>query len=472
MTCSKLRFGFLKDSLAKPRLRQFRPQVEALENRLQPSLMGVSLDAIEAHPITGFHHIEFALQSTAANGVSDMLALNTATYLTGTTGAGTARGIALGQDGTTYETGTITVNGSAKGYVAKYSSSGTQVYFTTFQAMDFTAPDFTFTNTEGHAIAVDSIGQAYVTGTAIDASSGDHNAYTMKFSADGTTVLWGNAFDGPGNLTTGDGIAVLDPNNDGNGHAIATGTFTNADTSVAPAGDYVTLTRWTVDGTNADYSFFYAFTSASATHGKAVALNTNSTVSTPGSLAYIAGNITIGGEQDTLAFQLNSTTGNGKWGARLTDPGSTSDTLTGVAVNPDDTSVYSGTLTNGSSTGGVVTGYAADGGGGQTLFQAGLGDALSANAVTVDSAGNIYVTGAAANPSTGGVIIASLNNTASMLLSELQFGGTGTVDAGYGIVVTTSGSLWVVGDTTSSSLSTDGSTLNGTQDGFLASVGP
>src|SRR5438105_9434607 len=106
-----------------------------LEDRLQPSLTGLPVDAVEAHAVTGFHQMDFVAQSTVAGGVHDMLSLSTATYLTGTTGAATARGIALGQDGSTYQTGTITENGSEQGYVAKYDPSGKQVYLFKFQAV-------------------------------------------------------------------------------------------------------------------------------------------------------------------------------------------------------------------------------------------------------------------------------------------------------------------------------------------------
>jgi hypothetical protein len=147
---------------------------------------------------------------------------------------------------------------------------------------------------------------------------------------------------------------------------------------------------------------------------------------------------------------------------------STTDTLTSVAVNPDDSSVFAGTIATTGNVG-LVVGYAADGS--SLLVPTVVHNATTLNAITVDAAGNIYVTGAATDPTHGGVYVAMLDSTANVV-SETQFGGTTAADAGYGIVVTSSGSLWVVGDTTSTGLSTDGSTLNGTQDGFLASVTP
>src|SRR5207302_6357590 len=123
---------------------------------------------------------------------------------------------------------------------------------------------------------------------------------------------------------------------------------------------HIIMASFATDGTR-DYAFFYTFTGNLPTEGKGIALNSNSTFSTPGSLAYIAGNVVTNGNQQTLAFQLNATNGGTIWARTLTDT-STVDTLTGVAVNSDDTSVYSGTVTNGSGgTQGLVVGYAADG---------------------------------------------------------------------------------------------------------------
>src|SRR5262249_1765212 len=149
---------------------------------------------------------------------------------------------------------------------------------------------------------------------------------------------------------------------DGNGQAVLTGAFTNTDSSMGTVGDHMFAVRWTADGSDADYANFFTFGGAdTGSHGKAVALNTHSTNSTPGSLAYLAGNIILNGSQQTLAFQFDNGTdtsaGKGNWSVTLTNssnPASTVDTLTGVAVNPDDSSIYSGTVSPASATVGIV----------------------------------------------------------------------------------------------------------------------
>jgi hypothetical protein len=461
-------------SRGQPRLKKFCPYIEALEDRCQPSLTALALDGTEAHSFTGFQHLDGVVHTAMANGVQPMLTLATATYITGTTGSATGRGIALGQDGSSYETGTITLAGSEEAYIAKYDANGKQVYFVPFQLMDNAN---TLLRTEGNGVAVDGAGNVYVAGTVVDATSLSHG-YASKFSADGSTLLWTGRFRGP---STGDGIAVYDPNHDGNGQAVVTGTLTVTDATLGRLGDHAFAARVSVDGMSLDYELFYTFgTDDDGSHGNAIALNINSTNSTPGSLAYIAGNIVFDGNQQILAAQIDNgndtNVGSLIWSRTLSDNIVTpnTDTLTGVAVNPDDSSVYSGTAAASASEAvGIVVGYPADGGplGQQPPILSVLqGHARSLNAITVDSAGNIYTAGAAANPSSlGGIYVASLDNK-GRFIADVQFGDVGMVDAGYDIVATGSGSLWAVGDTTSSTLSTDGTTLNGTQDGWLAAI--
>src|SRR5205807_2509621 len=97
------------------------------------------------------------------------------------------------------------------------------------------------------------------------------------------------------------GIAVSDTKNDGTGQVVLTGTFSITDPSIGTVGDHIIAARFAEDGTRA-YAFFYTF--EGATQGKAIALNSNSTASPKGSLAYIAGNIGLNGNQQILVFQI------------------------------------------------------------------------------------------------------------------------------------------------------------------------
>jgi hypothetical protein len=90
---------------------------------------------------------------------------------------------------------------------------------------------------------------------------------------------------------------------------------------------------------------------------------------------------------------------------------------------------------------------------------------LTGNGIARDAAGNLYVTGA---DSSGQAYISQLSGTGT-ILDYTVFGGTGGSDVGNAVAVRGSdGHVFAVGTTNSSDFPvTDGSTLNGTTDGFL-----
>ncbi|MEY2564542.1 MAG: hypothetical protein QOH88_2735 [Verrucomicrobiota bacterium] len=121
------------------------------------------------------------------------------------------------------------------------------------------------------------------------------------------------------------------------------------------------------------------------------------------------------------------------------------------------------------------------GGAGGSTSEAGLD-------ITVDSAGNAYVTGqtAASNfpvsanamqPNFGGsqdAFVTKLNASGSALLYSTYLGGSG-FDFGSGIAVDSSGAAYVVGDAGSTNFPTASAlqtTLSGTEDAFVAKLNP
>ena len=128
-----------------------------------------------------------------------MLSLSKATFITGTTGAATARAVTLGQDNSTYQAGTITESGSEAAYAAKYDPNGVPVFRSSFQLTDNNNNNL---NTEGNAVAVDGIGNVYVGGTYVDTAAVPHS-YGVKVSADGTAISWVHTFVGPIGRTHG-----------------------------------------------------------------------------------------------------------------------------------------------------------------------------------------------------------------------------------------------------------------------------
>jgi hypothetical protein len=96
--------------------------------------------------------------------------------------------------------------------------------------------------------------------------------------------------------------------------------------------------------------------------------------------------------------------------------------------------------------------------------------ALTANGVALTAAGDVIATGA---DSSGQAYLTRLDgssgSTGGTILDYTVFGGTGGSDFGNGVAVRSSdGHVFDVGTTNSSDFPvTDGSTLNGTTDGFL-----
>ncbi len=119
-----------------------------------------------------------------------------------------------------------------------------------------------------------------------------------------------------------------------------------------------------------------------------------------------------------------------------------------------------------------------------STYLGGSGDDL-ANGITVDSAGNIYVTGRTSSPNfpttpgafqpvgIGDVFVTKLNPTSGALVYSTYLGGAG-FDEAFGIAVDPSGNAYVTGDTTSTNFpTTRGSfqtTKAGGQSAFVAKL--
>jgi len=224
--------------------------------------------------------------------VTGTYTLDYSTFLGGTTGVGgiTDEGYAIAVDaaGAVYITGWTNCNdfftsgaydmfyngGNSDVFVAKLSADGSTLEYATYLGGD--------SNEEGHAIAVDSAGNAYVTGwtsagtfdfpttsSAFDETynGGSWDTFVTKLNPTGSGLVYGTFLGGSGD-DKGRGITV-----DSSGHAYVTGemnstdfpTTTNAyDTSygntdafmvqVNAAGsdlDYATY----LGGSNADYGY-------------------------------------------------------------------------------------------------------------------------------------------------------------------------------------------------------------------------
>jgi hypothetical protein len=308
----------------------------------------------------------------------------------------------------------------------------------------------------GQGIAVDSSGNAYVTGFtgstnfpitpgAVDTmtSTQGYDVFVTKLNAAGTALVYSAEFGGNSN-DYASGIAL-----DGAGNAYVVGT-TNSTDFPSTAGAFQTsfpggtsnafLTELNPTGTALIYSTYLGGSNGqSAGFGIAVDSSGNAYVTggtfatdfptTDGSLQ-----TSLGGDQNAFVTELNAT---------------------GTAL------IYS-------------------------TYLGGNGGA-NGNGIALDSSGNAYVTGSAGSnfPTTpgafqtcepGGVFVTELNPTGTALIYSTYLGGSNGQSAGFGIAVDDSGNAYVTGFTTSTDFpTTDGSfqtSLGGDQNAFVTELNP
>ena len=174
------------------------------------------------------------------NAAGDMLIFST--YLGGN-GADTANAIALDAEGNAYVAGDTTstnfpatafqkgLHGSQDAFVAKIGPAGGQLLYSTYLGGSSTD--------HGAAIAVDSSGTAFVTGSTYSADfpvanafqrliAGGSDAFITRLSSDGNTLLFSTYLGGGGGSTsypeTGQGIAL-----DAQGDACVVGVTSSSD---------------------------------------------------------------------------------------------------------------------------------------------------------------------------------------------------------------------------------------------------
>ena len=323
----------------------------------------------------------------------------------------------------------------------------------------------------GFAIAVDSAGSAYVTGTAGSSSfpkqnpmqpklSGGNDAFVTKFNAAGSGLVYSTYFGGSGS-DRGYGIAV-----DGNGYAYVTGLTTSSNLTTT-VGAFDTTIGGGIDAfvvkLNAGGSALLYSTYFGGSGGE----NFNTPWRTGGIAVDGAGNAYITGKTNSL--DLLTTT-------NAVQPAFGGGDFDAFVAKFDTTKVGAASLV-----------YA--------TYLGGSGDDESTG-IAVDSAGNAYLTGwtGSSNFQTpngfqttrsgySDAFVAKLNSTGSALLYSTFLGGSGNEFAG-GIALDTSGNAYVTGRTSVPTATpaqpADFPTLNafqpqyggGLSDAFVAKLNP
>jgi hypothetical protein len=395
---------------------------------------------------------------------------NWATYVTGTSTTATGQAVTQDSAGNTYVTGS-TDEATTKGtFIAKYDSTGTQIFYKKFQAKD-ASTGIVYNHSEGRAIGLDGNGNIYVTGRATNPVTRLQDAFTMRFDNTGKAdPTYGIGFDtgGLGNVT-GNGMAVAP---DGTATIVGTARFLGNDIFMAvilPDGSVsVNATHAFAPGSFVDLQGQQVFT---GTVGNAVALSAD------GSVAYISGTGTQpGGHTDIMVMKVDTNSG-GQSSAGFSyiqDPGN--DSGNGLVLGADGTVYQAATATV--QSGGRSNTYA-----GVIAWNASLSttsyavyddvNTTTGTGIAVDPSGNVYVTGTGTDILGNTRAVVDLLDPTGAVADSLLFVDSGSgQEFGTGIVYSQDGTVYLTGATSSSNMPvSDNSALNGDQDAFLANIG-
>ncbi len=432
-------------------------------------------------------------------------------------------GVAVDSTGNAYVTGNTdstdfpTTTGSLQqafggildAFVSKLNSSGSALVYSTYLGGS--------DEDDGLGIAVDSSGDAFVTGhtdspnfpTTPGALQTIGTLFVSKLNSTGSDLIYSTHFGGSG-LSIGSAIAV-----GSSGNAYVTGP-TDATDFPTTAGALQTTLGGSADafvsklnssGSALVYSTYLGGRADDEAHGIAVDTSGN---------AYVAGSTTVnpftgpdnfpttagafqttfgGGFSDAFVSKLNSTGSALVYSTYL--GGSDGDQASAIAVDLSGNAyVTGGTLSKDFPTtagalqttfgGGINDAFVSklDTSGSALLYSTYLGGSQSdgATGIAVDSSGSAYVTGTTcstnfptttdavqtASPGNCDAYASRLNGTGSALLFSTYLGGSAG-DAAAGVAVDSSGSAYITGSTDSSDFPVTAGALQTT---FNSGVGP
>ncbi len=454
--------------------------------------------------------------------VIDPLVLGYSTFL-GAGGFGDDMGfaIALDADGNSYVTGRTsspnfpttpgafdtTYPGGGSAFVAKLNATGSSLIYGTYLG----PAEF------GFGIALDSAGNAYVTGYtgspgfpttpgAFDTSyNGNEDAFVAKLSADGSSLLYGTYLGGT-HLDHGKAIAV-----DAAGNAYVTGESksinfptTSGAFDITPNGGALSdgfVSKLSADGTSLVYSTFLG--GSHEDFGTSIALDTGGNAyvtgytqstdfpTTPGSF-----DPSDNGNPDGFVTKLNAagaglvySTYMGGFAFDVCDAialDSAGNVYVTGRTDSSDFPISPGTYDNSISANGDAFAAKLSATGASLVYGTFLGGSGfdRGRGIAVDAAGNAYVTGNASSPdfpTTPGAFDTSHNGDVDAFVTKVNTAGTNLVystylggsspDSGSGIAVDAAGNAHVVGSTASTNFPTTPGVLKrrnrGAYDAFI-----
>jgi uncharacterized delta-60 repeat protein len=360
-------------------------------------------------------------------------------------GEDAATAVAVDSAGNVYVTGASRDSLTADDYATiKYDAAGNELWVARYDGPG---------NADDAAVslAVDSTGNVYVTGGSRDSLTAcDYT--TIKYDADGNE-LWVACYDGPESADDAAACLSIDPA--GNIHV------TGSSSDSLTAADYATI-KYDADGNEL---WVARYDGPGNGDDAATSLATDST-----------GNVYVTGSSEDSLTSLDYATimydaaGNEIWVARFDGPASGDDAATSIAVDTTGNVYVTGSSPDSLTAGDYAT-IKYDEYGNELwviLFDGPVGGEDAATAVAVDSAGNVYVTGASRDSLTADDYATIKYDPAGSELWVARYDAStlDLNDRAWATAVDTAGNVYVTGQTFVSDVSSDYSTLKYDSAGF------
>ncbi|MEI6949683.1 SBBP repeat-containing protein [Paraflavisolibacter sp. H34] len=334
--------------------------------------------------------------------------------------------------------GNVYVTGYSKGanYTAeyatiKYNAAGVQQW-----AAKYNSSSLGFSFNMPSALSMDASGNVYVTGlSAVDDYLYSGDFATVKYNNAGVQQ-WVKRYNGPGNwYDAADALAV-----DGNGNVYVAGDSWGTGTG----NDYATL-KYNAAGTQ-----LWAKRESGTGNGKE---NAAAIAGDASGNVWVTGSGSLKNDKynepaaDYLTIWYNAD-GSRKWEKRYNGPADDDDQATALAADASG-NVYVTGLSYGSATGYdyATIKYGNDGSQKWATRYSGSGNFPDeANAIAVDAAGNVYVTGSSESSATGKDFATIKYNAAGVQQWVKKYNGSANLpDEASALAVDASGNVYVTG---------------------------
>jgi uncharacterized delta-60 repeat protein len=348
-----------------------------------------------------------------------------------------AHAIAVDGSGNVYVAGESVGSGTKNDYATiKYSTNGKQLWVKRYNGPG-NGNDYAI------AIAVDSLGNVYVTGWSMGSGTGDDCA-TIKYSTNGKQ-LWVKRYNGPGNGNDyATAIAV-----DGSGNVYVTGWSMGSGT-----GDDCATIKYSTNGKQL-WVKTYNGPGNGNDYATAIAVDGSGNV-------YVTGTSAGSGTRDDFATIKYSANGKQLWAKRYNGPGNGDDYAIAIAVDGSGNVYVTGvSVGSGTQRDYATIKYSANG---KQLWAKryngpGNGDDYP-SAIAVDGSGNVYVTGWSIASGTNPDYATIKYSTNGKQLWVKRYNGPGNGDDyAIAIAVDGSGNVYVTGWSIASGTNPDYATI-------------